>query len=63
MKEGAVEQYPPLQKVQRMLDVVNRTIKEEEHQDDPGVRGRASGCFHISYASGHSATMPAAAIT
>jgi hypothetical protein len=23
----------------------------------------ASGCFHISYASGHSATMPAAAIT
>jgi hypothetical protein len=33
-----VEQYPRLQKAQRMLDVIHRTITEAEREGEPGVR-------------------------
>jgi hypothetical protein len=33
-----MEQYPRVQKVQRMLDVINRTITEAEREGAPGVQ-------------------------
>jgi hypothetical protein len=37
-KEKVVDQYPRLQKVQRMLSVLDRTITEAERSGDPEVR-------------------------
>ena len=34
------EEYPRLQKVQRMLEVIDRALKEAENQGDPEVRVR-----------------------
>jgi hypothetical protein len=54
-EEGAVESYPRLQKLQRMLDVLDRTIAEaERRQGDPEVRiliarGGDEAGVHLSY--------------
>ena len=37
-EEGAVEGYPRLQRLQKILDVLDRTITEAERQGDPEVR-------------------------
>ncbi len=49
-----MERYPRLQKVQRMLDVLDRTITQAERQGDPGVhvqivRGGNEAGVRLSY--------------
>ena len=38
---------------------VQRLVRKGRLSDYRGHGGRAAGCFHITYASGHSATMTA----